>query len=281
MEVFFSATEHHNLSHTAVEKLFSELQLVFELVLKAYANEIAHAVKTLGADRELDLLLSCSFIPDLFKGLDKKRAREKYAKETFPFVAPEEQVLGQGATYHYVPLPKLLHVLCSIPDIGAHLKTPEPDNETPSVYRDYTDDEIEVVNPLGAKRGTHKLLAVYCCLLTLHARYRSKLQSIYLVMLVWYAYVKTYGLTPVLQPLLTDLNHLFDEGLTIDLEGITTNVGSFELRGFELYEGLSTTQSRLADWGMLPDCAKKCYREQFTRFSLQHLSDASTDVEVF
>ncbi|KAH8008650.1 hypothetical protein HPB51_000476 [Rhipicephalus microplus] len=248
---FFSATEHHNLSHTAVEKLFSELQLVFELVLKAYANEIAHAVKTLGADRELDLLLSCSFIPDLFKGLDKKRAREKYAKETFPFVAPEEQVLGQGATYHYVPLPKLLHVLCNIPDIGAHLKTPEPDNQTPSVYRDYTDgmlyrehlrsvipqscaytviilfytDEIEVVNPLGAKRGTHKLLAVYCCLLNLHARYRSKLESIYLVMLVRYAYVKTYGLTPVLQPLLTDLNHLFDEGLTIDLEGITTNVG--------------------------------------------------------
>ncbi|KAL1442096.1 hypothetical protein MTO96_007992 [Rhipicephalus appendiculatus] len=148
--------------------------------MKAYANEIAHAVKTLGAASELDRLLSCSFIPDLFKGLDKKRARDKYAKETFPFVAPEEKVLGQ--------------------------------------------DEIEVVNPLGAKRGTHKLLAVYCSLLNLHARYRSKLRSIYLVMLVRYVHVKTYGLTTVLQPLLTDLNHLFDKGLTIDLEGITTNV---------------------------------------------------------
>ncbi|KAL1424585.1 hypothetical protein MTO96_019989 [Rhipicephalus appendiculatus] len=43
-------------------------------------------------------------------------------------------------------------------------------------------------------------------------------------MLVRYVHVKTYGLTTVLQPLLTDLNHLFDKGLTIDLEGITTNV---------------------------------------------------------
>ncbi|KAH8010121.1 hypothetical protein HPB51_024965 [Rhipicephalus microplus] len=175
----------------------------------------------------------------------------KVAKETFPFVAPDEQVFGQAARYHYVPLPKLLHVLCNIPDIGDHLKTPEPDNQTWSVYRDYTDymlyrehlrsvipqgcaytviiffytEELEMVNPLGAKRGTHKLLVVYCCLLNLHARYRSTLQSIFLVMLVRYAYVKTYGLTPVCQPLLTDLNHLFDEGLTIDLEGITTSVG--------------------------------------------------------
>ncbi|KAL3248704.1 hypothetical protein MRX96_017789 [Rhipicephalus microplus] len=258
---FSSATEHHNLSHTAVEKLFSELQLVFELVMKAYANETAHAVKTLRAAQELDLLLSCSFIPELFIGLDKKRAREKYARETFAFVAPEEKVLGQSARYHYVPLPKVLYVLCNIPDIGAHLKTTQSDNQIPSVYRDYTNgmlyrehlrsvipqgcdyaviilfytDEFEVVNPQGAKRGTHKLLVVYCCLLNLHARYRSKLQSIYLVMLVHYAYAKTYGLTPVLQALLTDLKHLFDEGLTIDLEGITTNVGSLLIASGQLY----------------------------------------------
>ncbi|KAH7971465.1 hypothetical protein HPB49_024434 [Dermacentor silvarum] len=130
---FFNATELHNLSHAAVEKLFSELQLVFELVMKAYANEIAHAVRASGAARELDLLLRCSFVPELFKRLDKKRARDKYAKETFPFVAPEEQVLSQGGMYHYVPLPKLLHVLCNIPDIVAHLNTPKPRDHAPSV----------------------------------------------------------------------------------------------------------------------------------------------------
>ncbi|KAH7936950.1 hypothetical protein HPB49_006526 [Dermacentor silvarum] len=45
--------------------------------MKAYANEIAHAVRASGAARELDLLLRCSFVPELFKGLDKKRARDK------------------------------------------------------------------------------------------------------------------------------------------------------------------------------------------------------------
>ncbi|KAH8033853.1 hypothetical protein HPB51_016625 [Rhipicephalus microplus] len=159
--------------------------------MKAYANETAHAVKTLRAAQELDLLLSCSFLPELFIGLDKKH-------------------------------------------IGAHLKTPEPDNQITSVYMDYTKDEIEVVNPLGAKRETHELLAVYCCVLNLHARYRSKHQSIYLVMLVHDVYAKTYGLTPVLQALLTDMKHLFDEGLTIELEDITTNVGVLLLRIAEL-----------------------------------------------
>ncbi|KAH7986834.1 hypothetical protein HPB52_024697 [Rhipicephalus sanguineus] len=126
--------------------------------MKAYANEIAHAVKTLGAAQELDLQLSCSFIPDLFKGLDKKRARDKYAKEAFPFVAPEELVLGQGAKYHYVPLPKLLHVLCSIPDIVAHLKTPGPKYQAPSVYRDYADEFAERYGPSAVAPKLHYMV---------------------------------------------------------------------------------------------------------------------------
>lgn len=44
-------------------------------------------------------------------------------KEAFPFVEPEEHVMGLNAKFHYVPLPKLLSVLCNIPDVAANLAT--------------------------------------------------------------------------------------------------------------------------------------------------------------
>lgn len=244
---FFNATEQHNLPHSVVEELFSGLKLLFEQVLKAYAEEIAHAVVTPGKAQELELLLKCSFVPELFKGLDKKRARDAYAKENFPFVQPEEVVVGQSAKYHYVPLPKLLSVLSDIPDIAAHFTTPECKDIEPLVYRDFTDgmvyrehlrsvitegssytivlmfytDELDVSNPIGAKRGLHKLLAVYCSVLNIPMKYRSQLESIYLVMLIRYAHVKTYGLHALLQPLLNDLKQLFQDGLKFSFQGAT------------------------------------------------------------
>lgn len=138
-----------------------------------------------------------------------------------------------------VPLPKLLSVLSDITDIAAHFMTPDCNDIEPRAYKNFTDgmvyreqlgsaiskgssctivlmfytDEIEVSNPTGVKRGLHQLLAVYCSVLNIPIRYRSQLQSIYLVMLIRYAHVKTYGLHALLQPLVHDLKQLFEEGL--------------------------------------------------------------------
>ncbi|XP_070384806.1 uncharacterized protein [Dermacentor albipictus] len=194
---------------------------------------------------DLEDSLKCNFVDQIFSGITSRRKREKYAQDNFPYVAPEQQIIGQNSRYHYVPLPKLLLVLCEIPDISAHLTTPEVDNHAPTVYRDFTDgqlyrhllslisptaahtivilfysDEIEIVNPLGAKRGMHKLLAIYCVLLNLHVKYRSQLQNIYLVMIVRYSYISSYGLRAILQPLVDDLKHLHEHGIKFYMRGI-------------------------------------------------------------
>lgn len=166
-------------------------------------------------------------------------------KEAFPFVEPEEHVMGLNAKFHYVPLPKLLSMLCNIPDVAANLATLQVEEDAPRILKDYTDgliyrehlrallpegsahtilillytDEIDVVNPLGATRGIHKLLAVYCSLLNIHPKYRSQLHSIYLVMLVKYVHVQSYRLDTVLQPVVDDLRQLFDQGLRFNFEG--------------------------------------------------------------
>lgn len=249
-DFFFSITTKHSLPHAAAVKIFAQLKEVFELVLKAYGNEFMNAMETSVMGPELQNLLGCSFLPDLFNGIESKWKRDNYVKENFPFVPAEEHYVGEDANYHYVPLPKLLTVLCQLPDIAAHLKSPvNIERHETSVYRDHTDglvfkehmqsiipegsthtiillfytDEIEVVNPLGAKRGKHKILAVYCSLVNIHARYRSQIDNIYLVMLVRYAYVKTHGLGPILQPLLDDLKAMHKEGLVLSVQGREVN----------------------------------------------------------
>lgn len=244
-QFFFNVFERHNLPHSVVQSLFKELELVFELVLKAYGAEVVNSV-TPEVSPVLEDLLSCMFLNGIFKGLDDKRNREKYAKDNFPFVAPEEVVVGQSDKYHYVPIPKLLNALCQVPDLVAHFTTPLVEkNSEPAVYRDVTDglvyrehlqevvppksthtvilllytDEIDVVNPIGAKRGVHKILAVYCSLLNLHVKYRSQLQNIYLVMLLRNTYVKIYGMTVLLKPLVDDLKQLHEQGLSFNLAG--------------------------------------------------------------
>lgn len=231
---FFNVTENCKLPHTVAEKVFSDLQLVFEQIMKAFANEMASKLDLSAMSPDVLSLLRCSFLPDLFKGIQSRHLREQYAKAHSPYVEPRKCELGShGDKYHYVPLPRVLEKLCEVPDIAAQLMTRQARCDDPKVYRDYTDgllfqsikdlipdgtqytifillysDEVEICNPLGAKRGVHKLLAVYFTLLNLHAKHRSQLRFIHLVLLAKYDDVQTYGLEKVLSPLIEDINEL-------------------------------------------------------------------------
>ncbi|CAN7940078.1 unnamed protein product, partial [Ixodes hexagonus] len=81
-------------------------------------------------------------------------------------------------------------------------------------------DEVEIVNPLGAKRGAHKLTTVYFALLNMHLRHRSKLKSVYLVILAKFKHVEKHGFDAVLKPLLDELEQLSCNGLTITVNGV-------------------------------------------------------------
>ncbi|KAM7310696.1 uncharacterized protein ISCGN_007604 [Ixodes scapularis] len=250
---FFNVTENHKLPHSAATKIFGDLQLVFEHVIKAFADEIAAKIDVSALPPDVISLLECSFLPDLFKGIQSKHLREQYAKANFPYVEPESCKLNaEGGEYHYVPIPRLLRKLCEIPDIAAELVTPQARCDDAEVYRDFSDgllfrdlkdlisegdqytifillysDEVEICNPLGAKRGVHKLLAVYFTLLNLHARHRSQLRSIFLVLLARYEDVQEYGLDVILRPLLNDLKELHSCGVMFISRGETHNAHVF------------------------------------------------------
>ncbi|XP_037562263.2 uncharacterized protein LOC119441728 [Dermacentor silvarum] len=296
-DFFFSVTAQHSIAYVAAEKIFTELKVVFELVLKAYGEELVKTMRAPAMGSELQSLLHCSFLPELFDGIDSKWKREKYIVENFPFVPPEEHYVGEAAKYHYVPLPKLLTALCQLPDVAAHLTLPNIERHAPSVYRDYTDglvyrdylqsvipegsthsiillfytDEIEVVNPLGAKRGKHKILAVYCGLLNLHTKYRSQLDNIYLIMLVRYVHVKIHGLGSILQPLLEDLKKMHKEGLTLSVEGhdINAKVVVFAFCGDNL------SLNRLGGFSCCFSNGRVC---RYCMVSAKHLAEKTSEI---
>ncbi|CAN7941021.1 unnamed protein product, partial [Ixodes pacificus] len=85
-------------------------------------------------------------------------------------------------------------------------------------------DEVEIVNPLGSKRGVHKLLVVYFSLLNINARYRSQLRTIHVAIIVRYKLVVDHGIDAILEPLLVYVLDLERVGFTVDKCATTVRV---------------------------------------------------------
>lgn len=69
-------------------------------------------------------------------------------------------------------------------------------------------DDFTVVNPIGYKAPEDQFGAFYFTLGNIEPRYRSKLHVMQLVSLANSSTIKKYGFTPVLQPLVRDLQNL-------------------------------------------------------------------------
>ncbi len=110
-------------------------------------------------------------------------------------------------------------------------------------------DEFEVCNPIGSKRGKHKMIAFYYTIGNFHPKYRSQLRFSFLAILCRYVFIKfnsnNYNL--ILTPLLNDLKILQQQGLQININGINRiikgklvsisgdNLSMHMLGGFQTY----------------------------------------------
>lgn len=109
-------------------------------------------------------------------------------------------------------------------------------------------------NPLGSKRGKHKLTAVYFSVLNFNTKYRSAPSGINLVIRVKDKYVSTYGFQKILAPLLEDVAILENDGILANgkvMKGsvfILTgdNLSSHRIGGFKA----SFTQGRICGFCM-------------------------------
>ena len=108
-------------------------------------------------------------------------------------------------------------------------------------------DEFEVVNPLGSRRGKQKITAIYFTLGNMHPKYRSKLEYIYLCMLLRYKHVQKYKYCEILKPLIKELKVLENTGVEITYQGkklivkgtvaaiSADNLSTHDLAGFQTH----------------------------------------------
>lgn len=69
---------------------------------------------------------------------------------------------------------------------------------------------MELANPLGSKKGKHKLGVFWWSLLNLRPEYRSSLRSIQLIGVVGAQLLKNRGVEAFLQPFVKDLERLMN-----------------------------------------------------------------------
>ena len=143
-------------------------------------------------------------------------------------------------TFQYVPIIDVLSLVLSNDDVKETILSEEPSAEGvigsfidgdqfknnpffqryPHALRiDIYYDDLEVVNPLGSKTGSHKLGVFLMKIQNVPEQINSVLGSIHVLCLCYSADVKKYGFQPILQPFLRDLEKLeSDNGVIITLQ---------------------------------------------------------------
>ena len=92
------------------------------------------------------------------------------------------------------------------------------------IYKDICDgsyyfDESQTENPLGSKKGIHKLGCIYFILRNLPPKYNSVLMNIHVVTLFHSQDLKTYGFDNILKPL-DDLKILETQGIEVPFSDV-------------------------------------------------------------
>ena len=171
-----------------------------------------------------------------------------YLKRSGLIVEPSEYQVPNviGGTFYYVPILHVLEKLLSHGDIDQHLyeQTCSSSKQEKTVLESICDaevygtdtfflenpdavainlyvDEVELCNPLGSKRGKHKVTAVYYVVSNIHSKFRSKQHLIHLALLLKHKYVKEAGgdYTEFMKPLLHDLTVLQLHGIEVAVNG--------------------------------------------------------------
>ncbi|XP_064470269.1 uncharacterized protein LOC135385020 [Ornithodoros turicata] len=212
-----------------------------ESSLNEVANDVIHYIQDL-VQQSADTP-DAQPLTDIIKELpilQTKGGREDYWKSTLPFVQPATMYLGNNSkgkpdTFQYVSILKVLKMYLQSPQVPhvsvqqgseGHLKSVFDGSafkghkyfqgDTNKLCIQLYCDEFEVCDPLGAKRGKHKLVVIYYSLLNVPAEYRSLLQHIHLAVVARDKLAERYGLDRILEPLVKDVTELETEGIVVN-----------------------------------------------------------------
>ena len=178
--------------------------------------------------------------------LDTEFKRNKFVRDSFTYVAPVEIVMNSKqvkeenapkAVIHYVPVIDSFKNLVQDPSFNEMVEKNQVSDDSELGLRDVKDgwlyknnkfflenpgaytmmlysDAIELVNPLGAGRGKHKVIQIFFSLCEIPKHQRSKIDRIQLVAVFKEKLIKRFGIKKIYKKLIEDLKML-EAGVTV------------------------------------------------------------------
>nr|XP_023651070.1 uncharacterized protein LOC111835233 isoform X1 [Paramormyrops kingsleyae]XP_023651071.1 uncharacterized protein LOC111835233 isoform X1 [Paramormyrops kingsleyae] len=269
--LFLKLESVFNVSNRCIDEIVDELQFISSAASRPVIKQIIDTTlqrNSCNVDESVvsDLVENLTSLNPLNAALgvegpfNTSYKRGRFFKEQFCIIEPVEYILDEKSTFQYVPILKTLSQVLQKNDKmlknvyssrstyetfcdGSHFKENSclsGDDERICLIL-YIDD-FEVCNPLGTSRKKHKITAVYWVLANIRSILRSSLTSIYLAVLCKANDAKKYGFSQVLEPLLTDLKSLEEDGVFVSSLGrfikgtvfcvIADNLGAHAVGGF-------------------------------------------------
>lgn len=268
--------EKHSLPVSMQDTLISELKLLSNIISQDCRLVTEKGLAQLG----MSLPNAPAFASFFLEGgtnfeqavdeLDSTPKFNSFIASNFPFIAPCQYLLAAhdaNSKYDYIPVTDLLKAVISKPDVYEQIKKDQHFSHSSNVLYDTCDgerhknketsrelvlhlqfyiDEFELCNPIGARRGKHKLTAVYFTIGNLPKRYRNLDNTVFLSILAKHKYIRLYDPTykTLFEPLLCDLEVLRN-GVTFTFNGeqhifkavldfiIADNLSSHAVSGFQ------------------------------------------------
>ena len=243
--------EHHVLPKVVQQTIIHDVKFLLTFFAENFRDVIRYHLQEKNICIEGDdfqALMSDEHLMDCaFQNILTDRRFFNYCRDNIGLVEPVEICLGTvnntKQSFQYVPILDVLKFILQKRDILDLILNYHHTVSSQGHISDYKDgnlyrshplfgqacpslqiflyvDEFEVVNPLGSKKGVHKLTAVYFTLGNLPPKYRSQLKFIYLCILVRHKFIQgRFTYADILKPLITDLNKLSREGIVVENDG--------------------------------------------------------------
>ena len=205
-------------------------------------EKISEVVNRLENDTFLEAQISLN---TKFKRKRAIQECDNYVEAIEILLNPDEVKLGHKKdVYHYVPIDQSIKCLVQdksflqmrsksdtqntngkLRDLkdGSHYKRNNFFCENPDAYSIILySDAVEIKNPLGAAKGSYKVVQVYYTLAEVEKSQRSQIDRLQLVMVFREKLLKRYSLKTILKPLIQDLESLETDGVEVSVPDIRT-----------------------------------------------------------
>ena len=202
----------------------STVQLVFDDIKNLIELSHVDVLKSVSGDNSLSN--HKAFI-EAQKYFSNKNNIVKEQNKSIYYIEPEEFKLNEKKVFHYVSIRRVIIALVESKKInliypysnnteltsfndGKLFKKHQLFSKQASIKIKLFFDELETVDAIGFNRGKHKLGGFYYTINDTPVDFNSRLEDIYVAILVKSVLIKEYGFFKILEPLIRDLKQLED-----------------------------------------------------------------------